>query len=32
MQEVEYFCYLGDVIDCKAGVVRAVRARIATAW
>ena len=29
MQE---FCYLGGVLDCEAGVERAVRARVSAAW
>ena len=29
MQE---FSYLGDVLDCEAGVERAVRARVSAAW
>ena len=32
MEEVENFCYLGDVFDCEAGVERAVRQRVAAAW
>jgi hypothetical protein len=32
IQEVQQFCYLGDVLDCEAGVERAVRARVAAAW
>ena len=24
LEEVEQFCYLGDVLDCEAGVKRAV--------
>ena len=27
LEEVEQFCYLEDVLDCKAGVERAVRAQ-----
>lgn len=30
--EVQQFCYLGDVLDCEAGVERVVRARVAAAW
>lgn len=26
------FCYLREVLDCEAGVERAVRARVAAAW
>ena len=29
MQE---FCNLGDMLDCEAGVERAVRARVGAAW
>ncbi len=32
LEEVQQFCYLGDVLDCEAGVERAVRARVADAW
>ena len=32
LEVVEQFCYLGDVLDSEAGVERAVRARVATAW
>ncbi len=32
LEEVQQFCYLGDVLDCEAGVERAVRARMAAAW
>ena len=32
LEEVEYFCYLGDTLDCEGGVERAVRARVASAW
>lgn len=32
LEEVQQFCYLGDVLDCEAGVERAVRARVAVAW
>ena len=32
LKETDYFCYLGDVLDCEDGVERAVRARVATAW
>ena len=28
LEEIEQFCYLGDVLDCKAGVERAVLARV----
>jgi len=26
------FCYLGNVLDCKAGLERIVRARVAATW
>ena len=32
IEEVQEFCYLGDVLDCEAGVERAVRARVSAAW
>ena len=32
LEKVQQFCYLGDVLDCEAGVERAVRARVALAW
>ena len=32
LEEVQQFCYLGDVLDCEAGVERAVRARVTAAW
>ena len=32
LDEVQQFCYLGDVLDCEAGVERAVRSRVAIAW
>jgi len=32
IKEVDEFCYLGNVLDCEAGLVRAVRARVAAAW
>ena len=31
IEEVQEFCYLGDVLDCEAGVERAVRARVRAA-
>ncbi len=31
LKEVQQFCYLGDVLDCEAGVERALRARVAAA-
>ena len=27
IEEMQDFCYLGDVLDCEAGVERAVRAK-----
>ena len=32
IEEVQEFCYLGVVLDCEAGVERAVRTRVAAAW
>ena len=32
IEEVDEFCYLGNVLDCEAGVEKAVRARVAAAW
>jgi len=32
IEVVQEFCYLGDVLDCEAGVERAVRARVSAAW
>ena len=32
IEVVQEFCYLGDVLDCKAGVERVVRARVSTAY
>ena len=32
IEEVQEFCYLGNVLDCKAGVERAVRAKVSAAW
>ena len=32
IEEVESFCYLGDVLDREGGAERAVRARVAAAW
>ncbi len=32
LEEIQQFCYLGDVLDCEAGVERAVRAKVASAW
>ena len=29
--EVNQFCYLGDVLDCRAGAERAIRARVGVA-
>jgi len=28
IEEVDEFCYLGNVLDCKAGLETAVRARV----
>ena len=28
LEEVEQFCYLGDVLDCEADVEKAVHARL----
>ena len=32
IEEVQEFCYLGNVLYCEAGVERAVRARGSAAW
>jgi len=32
IDKVDEFCYLGNILDCKAGLERAVRARVAAAW
>ena len=32
LEELEQFCYLGDMVNCRAGVERSVRARVAAAW
>ena len=32
IEEVTEFCYLGVVLDCEAGVERAVRTRVSAAW
>ena len=32
IEVVQEFSYLGDVLDCEAGVERAVRARVSAAW
>ena len=29
IKALEQFCYLGDMLDCEAGVERSVRARVA---
>lgn len=29
---MEQFCYLRDIIDCEARVIRAVRRRVAAVW
>ena len=31
-EELEQFCYLGDMLDCKTGVEGSVRAKVAAAW
>ena len=31
-EKVQEFCYLGNVLDCEAGVERAVTARVSAAW
>jgi len=33
IEEIDEFCYLGNLLDCEAGLKRAVRARVvAGAW
>jgi len=32
IEEVNEFCYLENVLDCEAGLERAVRAKVAAAW
>jgi len=32
IEEVDEFCYLGNILDCEAELDRAVRARVAAAW
>ena len=32
LEEVEKFCYLGDMISCYGGASEAVSARIGSAW
>ena len=32
IEEVEQFCYLGDVIDCEAVVKRTVRTSVMKVW
>jgi len=32
IEEVNEFRYLGNVLDCEAGLERAMRARVAAAW
>ena len=32
MEELEQYCYLGDMLDCETGVERSARARAAAAW
>ena len=31
LEKADYFCYYGDALDCKDGVEKAVRARVAAA-
>jgi len=31
IEEVDEFCYLGNVLDCEVGLESAVRARVAAA-
>jgi len=31
IEEVDEFCYLGNVLDCEGGLERVVRARVAAA-
>jgi len=32
IDEVDEFCYLGNVLNCEAGLERVVRAKVAAAW
>jgi len=32
IEEVDEFCYLGNVLVCEAGLDKAVRARVAVVW
>ena len=32
LEEVEQFCYLGDVLDCEAEVEEAMGVRVTGAW
>ena len=32
IEEVDEICYLGDVLDCEAGIEKVVRARVVAAW
>jgi len=32
IEEVDEFCYLGNLLDCKAGLEKAVRARVTAVW
>ena len=32
IEEVDVIRYLGNVLDCEAGIEKAVRARVAAAW
>jgi len=32
LEELEQFCYLGDILNCEACVETSVRARVTAAW
>ena len=32
LEKLQQFCYLGDMLDCEAGVERSARARVVAAW
>ena len=32
LEEVEKFCYLGDIISCYGGASKALNAKIGSAW
>ena len=32
IKEGDEICYLGNVLDCEAGIEKAVRAKVAVAW